>query len=53
MWAPDYPWGDREEDVLQWIAEVERSWSTPEHGSSIADHIAPSADEESKSGSPR
>jgi class 3 adenylate cyclase len=46
-WAPDYPWGNREEVYRGDEAEL-RQWGTTEDSLAVAEHIAPSADDESK-----
>jgi class 3 adenylate cyclase len=46
-WAPDYPWGIREEEFEQ--GEVDRQgWGTPAHSLRIVHALAPSADEENQ-----
>jgi class 3 adenylate cyclase len=42
MWAPDYPWGIREEDFEREIGEEMRTWGTREHSLAIARALAPS-----------
>jgi class 3 adenylate cyclase len=39
VWAPDYPWGLRPEDVTRSLASL-RKWGTIEHGESWADTFA-------------
>jgi class 3 adenylate cyclase len=46
-WAPDYPWGLRE-DEYQGDEAALQGWGTPEHSAGIAQALAPSADEENK-----
>ncbi|HEX9416779.1 MAG TPA: adenylate/guanylate cyclase domain-containing protein [Gaiellaceae bacterium] len=46
-WAPDYPWGAREEDYERDAAE-QADWGTPEHAARIVQAIAPTASEEGK-----
>ena len=46
-WAPDYPWGEREEEFRQREGELQR-WGTPEHTTALADALAPSADDENR-----
>jgi class 3 adenylate cyclase len=48
LWAPDYPWGNREEDYRSYIEQVSREWGTAEYSARVAAHLAPSADEEGK-----
>jgi class 3 adenylate cyclase len=43
-WAPDYPWGYREDEYQEGEAELQ-GWGTPEHSARIAQALAPSADE--------
>jgi class 3 adenylate cyclase len=43
LWAPNYPWGTRETDFEDEVAEVERQWGTPEYALRIAEGSAPSA----------
>jgi class 3 adenylate cyclase/esterase/lipase len=45
LWAPDYPWGFREEDY-DGEAEDLRQWGTREHALQKAKNLAPSASEE-------
>jgi pimeloyl-ACP methyl ester carboxylesterase len=47
-WAPDYPWGYRDEEFEADIAEEERAWGTPEYARTVADALAPSADEDGR-----
>jgi class 3 adenylate cyclase len=46
-WAPDYPWGLRDEDYRGDEAELQQ-WGTAEDSRATAEAIAPSADDESK-----
>jgi class 3 adenylate cyclase len=48
MWAPDYPWGDREEDWRRGFEELERRAADPSYFEELAAMLAPSADAESK-----
>ena len=48
MWAPDYPWGYREEEWEREAEEDEREWGRPEYMAKVVESLAPSADEESK-----
>jgi class 3 adenylate cyclase len=43
LWAPDYPWGLRESEFDQEVAEADRRWGTPEYALAIAESSAPSA----------
>jgi class 3 adenylate cyclase len=43
MWAPDYPWGIREEEFERDLAEEMQVWGTKEHSLGIAQALAPSA----------
>jgi class 3 adenylate cyclase len=45
MWAPDYPWGVREEEFERELDEVVRGWGTYEHSLAIARGLAPSGTE--------
>jgi class 3 adenylate cyclase len=47
-WAPDYPWGHRDDDIEREDAEDERLWGTPEHSAAVAAALAPSADAENQ-----
>jgi class 3 adenylate cyclase len=42
MWAPDYPWGTREEEFEHDLAEEMQVWGTHEHSLEIARALAPS-----------
>lgn len=46
-WAPDYPWGNRDEDYRAGEASLQ-DWGSPEHSLAAAQAIAPSADEENR-----
>ncbi|CAN5271090.1 adenylate/guanylate cyclase domain-containing protein [soil metagenome] len=48
LWAPDYPFGNREEDYRSYIDQVGREWGTAEHSARLAQNLAPSADDEGK-----
>ena len=48
MWAPDYPFGDTEEDVRQELEELERRAGDPAYFQELAHAMAPSADDESR-----
>jgi pimeloyl-ACP methyl ester carboxylesterase len=52
-WAPDYPWGYRDEEYQAEAAEEESAWGSPEYAAEIAKEIAPSADDEGEWRSPR
>lgn len=43
LWAPDYPWGMREEEFERGLSEDMRGWGTREHSLQIARALAPSA----------
>ena len=40
-WAPDYPWGNKPEEVEREIEEVERSWGTQSYSDEVLREIAP------------
>jgi class 3 adenylate cyclase len=42
MWAPDYPWGVREEEFERELAEEMQSWGTRDDSLRIAQALAPS-----------
>jgi class 3 adenylate cyclase len=42
LWAPDYPWGQPDEEYDAEIAEVERGWGTKELARSWATSVMPS-----------
>jgi class 3 adenylate cyclase/pimeloyl-ACP methyl ester carboxylesterase len=42
-WAPDYPFGIRDEEARRDDEEIERSWGTPEDAMATAQELAPSA----------
>jgi len=44
-WAPDYPWGVRDDEYQADEASLQ-GWGTPDHSAGIAQALAPSADEE-------
>ena len=46
MWAPDYPWGAREEDYRAGLERIEREAGSPEAAARVAARLAPSLDEE-------
>ena len=48
-WAPDYPWGYRDEDYRDDESKL-REWGTTENSLAVAESIAPSADDEDKQG---
>lgn len=43
LWAPDYPWGAREEEFEHGLNEDLQGWGTREHSLEIARALAPSA----------
>ena len=43
LWAPDYPWGFREEEYERELLEQTQSWGTHEHSLEVARSLAPSA----------
>jgi class 3 adenylate cyclase len=45
-WAPDYPFGIRDEEARREDEEIERSWGTPEDAMATAQGLAPSASAE-------
>ncbi|MDQ2984385.1 MAG: adenylate/guanylate cyclase domain-containing protein [Actinomycetota bacterium] len=47
-WAPDYPFGESDDDAKQEDAEIEQRWGTVEHAAATAEAIAPSATSEDK-----
>jgi class 3 adenylate cyclase len=47
-WAPDYPWGIREEEFRRDLEEEERAWGKRTYSSELAGDLAPSADEETR-----
>ena len=47
LWAPDYPWGERDEEVTRDEAAYQ-GWGTTEHSLGAVERIAPSADAENK-----
>jgi class 3 adenylate cyclase len=50
LWAPDYPWGIREEEFEREIEEDTQGWGTPGHSLAIARALAPSAAREDLEG---
>jgi class 3 adenylate cyclase len=42
LWAPDYPWGLREEEFESGLSQEMRGWGTREHSLQIARELAPS-----------
>jgi class 3 adenylate cyclase len=46
-WAPDYPWGVREEEYREFETSLQE-WGTTEHSLKAAGRIAPSADDENR-----
>jgi class 3 adenylate cyclase len=42
MWAPDYPWGIREEEFELELGDEMRAWGTHEHSLKVARALAPS-----------
>ncbi|HEY3207657.1 MAG TPA: alpha/beta hydrolase [Gaiellaceae bacterium] len=42
-WAPDYPFGIRDEEARREEEEVERNWGTPAAAAAVAQALAPSA----------
>jgi class 3 adenylate cyclase len=46
LWAPDFPWGYREEDWSRESAEEERRWGEPAFLEEMVSGLAPSLDEE-------
>jgi class 3 adenylate cyclase len=47
-WAPDYPWGIRDEDYEREAADEERAWGTAEHSAAMVEFLAGDASEEDK-----
>jgi class 3 adenylate cyclase len=45
-WAPDYPFGIRDEEARREEEETERNWGTPEDAAAVAQALAPSASPE-------
>jgi class 3 adenylate cyclase len=43
LWAPDYPWGIREQEFERELSEAMHGWGTREHSMQIARGLAPSA----------
>ena len=48
MWAPDYPWGAREEDYRAALERIEREAGSSEAAERVAARLAPSLDEEGR-----
>jgi pimeloyl-ACP methyl ester carboxylesterase len=48
MWAPDYPWGETEEEWQREFAQEESAVSDPTYFTRLVEVLAPSADAESK-----
>jgi len=48
LWAPDYQWGEREDDWRREVDEEMRHWGDPVETRRIIDRFAPTADTESK-----
>jgi class 3 adenylate cyclase len=48
LWAPDYPWGDQEEEYRRAIESRAQEWGTPEAAAGTAQALAPSAREEDR-----
>src|SRR5204862_2595025 len=46
LWAPDYPWGIREQEFERELAEEIGGWGTREHALQIARALAPSGSED-------
>jgi class 3 adenylate cyclase len=46
LWAPDYPWGTREEEFERELGEEMQDWGTHGHSLGIAKALAPSGTEE-------
>jgi class 3 adenylate cyclase len=42
LWAPDHPWGTREEDYDREVDEDARAWGTPAHAADVAAYLHPS-----------
>ena len=45
LWAPDYPFGNREEEYRSYVEQVGREWGTAQYSARVAQHLAPSADD--------
>jgi pimeloyl-ACP methyl ester carboxylesterase len=45
LWAPDHPWGLTEQEYLQRVAEIERTWGDPTYGFEVMQRYAPSLDD--------
>jgi class 3 adenylate cyclase len=48
LWAPDYPWGTREEDFDSELKDEMQGWGTREHSLELARELAPSASAEDR-----
>jgi class 3 adenylate cyclase len=48
LWAPDYPWGLREEEYDRGVEMVEREWGTPESAAGMAMMLVPSGSDEDR-----
>lgn len=46
LWAPDYPWGIREEEFERELSEEMQGWGSREHSLEMARELAPSASPE-------
>jgi class 3 adenylate cyclase len=46
LWAPDYSWGEHEEEFERGLTEAMRDWGTREHSLGVARALAPSASPE-------
>ena len=49
-WAPDYPWGYRDEDYDRESTEEERRWGTVEHAAAAAAYLIPNGTEDDRRG---
>jgi len=47
-WAPDWPWGIRDDEHERGVAQEEREWGTLEFSSAVAEFLAPSGTDEDK-----
>ena len=45
-WAPDYPFGTRDEEARREDEEIERNWGSAEDAAAVAESLAPSASPE-------
>jgi class 3 adenylate cyclase len=48
LWAPDYPWGAKEDEVRAALVRIEREAGSPENALRLAARLAPSLDEEGR-----